>query len=69
MDILKFLQHVLTGRNSHCCKDAANIGPFSWSILTGRQNQNTRPDIKRIISSINEEPKRLFLNRQFRYFL
>ena len=68
MNILKRLQHVLTGRISHCHKDAANIRSFFWSILTGRQIQTTRPDIKRTVSNINEEPKRLLPNCQFRYF-
>ena len=41
---------------------------ISWSILTGRRIQTTRPDIKRTVSNINEEPKRLLPNCQFRYF-
>ena len=68
MNILKRLQHVLTGRNSHCHKDTANIRSFFWSISAGRRIQTTRPDIKRTVSNINEEPKRLLPNCQFRYF-
>ena len=32
MNILKFLQHVLTSRNFHCHKDAVNIRSFSGAF-------------------------------------
>ena len=42
---------------------------ISWSILTGRRIQTTRPDLKRTVSNIAEDPKQQFPNFLFRYFL
>ena len=39
-----------------------------WSILAGRRIQTTRPDLKRTVSNIAEDPKQRFPNCQFRYF-
>ena len=35
---------------------------ISWNILVGRRNQTTHPCVKRTVSNIAEEPKRLFPN-------
>ena len=68
MNILKLLQNVLTGRDSHHRKDVREYSVISWSILTGCQIQTTRPDLKRTVSNIAEDAIQLFLNRQFWYF-